>query len=256
MNRLLPIANILAFLGVIVVNTLANVLPIAGKTTGELSAQYPNLFVPAGITFSIWGLIYLALAAFVTYQAQGLLPSKNVNPPFVRRIGWLFVLSCLLNTAWIFVWHNEQVGSSVFIMIALLSTLLAIYLRLNIATRPVRWKEKLFVFIPFSLYLGWISIATIANVTTFFVDRGWTELGLGAPFWAIWMIAIGMALTIFILQKRNDIIFALVIIWAYVGIMLKQNDVHPPIFWAAATAAGIIALFLFTKIGKWAKTPN
>jgi len=251
MKRLLPIANILGFLAVIIVNALANILPIAGKTTGELSALYPNLFVPAGLTFSIWGVIYLALLGFAIYQAQGLMPSKNINPPFVQRIGWLFVLSCLLNISWIFVWHYQYVELSVLLMLGLLLTLLGIYLRLGIAKRAVPWKEKLFVFVPFSLYLGWISIATIANVTTFFVDKGWTELLLGAEFWTIIMIAIGMALTIYILMRRNDIIYALVVVWAYVGIMLKQNEINPPIYWAAASAIGIIVLILITRIRPW-----
>ena len=251
MKRLLPIANILGFLAVVTVNALANILPIAGKTTGELSALYPNLFVPADITFSIWGLIYLTLLGFVFYQAQGLLPTKNVNPPFVQRISWLFVLSCALNVSWIFTWHYQYVELSLLIMVALLLTLLGIYLRLNIAREARPWKEKLFVVVPFSLYLGWISIATIANVTTLLVDKGWTTLLLGAEFWTIVMIAIGMALTVFILLRRNDIIYALVVIWAYVGIMLKQNELNPSVFWAAATSISIITLILLTRIGRW-----
>lgn len=253
MNRLLPIANIIGLIAVITVNALAVLLPIAGKTTEELSDMYPNLFVPAGITFSIWSVIYLALICFGVYQAQGLLPSKSENPPAVERIGWLFVLSCVLNCSWIIAWHYQYVGLSVVIMLAFLATLISIYTKEHIAVRQVSRNEKLFVFIPFSLYLGWISIATIANITTFLVDIDWAGFGQSETFWAVIMIGIGTLLTLFILLNRNDLIYALVVIWAYVGIILKQSGNNQTVVTAAGICIALIVVTLITRVKKWAQ---
>jgi hypothetical protein len=221
----LSILNLLGFLGTIVVNALANILPINNKTTGELSDLYPNLFTPAALTFAIWGLIYVLLAIFVIYP---LIPSVRRDAQkvdFVQRIGPLFFISCLANIGWIFAWHYEMVSLSLVMMLILLGCLLAIYLRLNIGKSGTPKAEKYFVHLPFSVYLGWITIATIANVTAVLVNINWNAWGLSEQFWAVAVIIVGIAITLSVLFTRKDIYYCLVVDWALLGILIKRLSV-------------------------------
>jgi len=222
---MLSILNLLGFLGTVVVNALASILPLNGITTGELSDLYPNLFVPAGLTFAIWGLIYVLLAIFVIYQ---LIPSFRRDPQkieFVQRIGPLFFISCLANIGWIFAWHYQILPLSLVLMLILLGCLLAIYLRLNIGKSEATRTGRYFVRLPFSVYLGWITIATIANATALLVDINWNAWGLGEQFWAVAVIIVGTAIALSVLLTRKDIYYSLVVDWALLGILLKRLSV-------------------------------
>jgi hypothetical protein len=201
---------------------MANALPINNKTTGELSDLYPNLFVPAGLTFSIWGIIYVLLAIFVIYQ---LIPSVRRDAQknsFIHRIGPLFFVSCLANIGWIFAWHYENVPLSLLLMLILLGCLIAIYLRLNIGKTEATKTERYLVHLPFSFYLGWITVATIANVTALLVDIGWNMFGFSEQFWAVAVIIVGIAIALSVLFTRKDIYYCLVVDWALLGILLKR----------------------------------
>ncbi|MES2734498.1 MAG: hypothetical protein V4714_22310 [Bacteroidota bacterium] len=222
--RLLQSLNLLGLVGTLVVNVLANALPIHGKTTGQLSDQYPNLFTPAGLTFSIWGIIYLLLIAFGIYQAKGLFRKSETDEDFllVSRIGFLFFISCLANIAWILAWHYEYVGLSVLIMGVLFYCLLSIYLRLETNRKYISWQEKYLVNIPFSVYFGWITVAAIANITAWLVDQGWGMGTLPEETWAIVMIGVATCIGLFILAKRRDAAYGLVIAWALLGIAIKR----------------------------------
>ncbi len=231
------IVNIIGFGGMIIVNFLANYLPINGKTTGELSAQYPNLFVPAALTFAIWGVIYLLLAFFVIFQAKDLFKkSKDMNIYFINDIGWLFFVSSLANMAWIFAWHYEKVILSLIIMIILLFSLIKIYLNLNIGREKVTKKIKYLVHLPFSVYLGWITVATIANVTAVLVHLGWNGFGISEVFWTVLVIAVATIITLVILSTRGDIFYSLVIIWAFLGIVIKRLS-FKPVYYTIVIAA-------------------
>lgn len=218
---ILSVLNIIGFLGVVIVNGLANALPINNRTTGELSDQYPNLFVPAGLTFSIWGLIYILLAIFVGYGLYTALRRDN-RGSFVSRIGILFFLSCIANIGWIFAWHYELVGLSLLLMLLLLGSLLAIYLRLGVGKKRATGRERYLVHLPFSVYLGWITIATIANVTALLVDINWDRFGLSEQFWAVAVIIVGIAISLAVLFTRRDIFFCLVVDWALLGILINR----------------------------------
>lgn len=242
-NLLLPLSilNLLGFLGTVVVNGLANALPINDMTTGELSDSYPNLFVPAGLTFSIWGLIYALLAIFVIYQ---LVPSARRDAQkasFVQKIGPFFFISSLANIGWIFAWHYEHVALSLVLMLILLGCLIAIYLRLNIGVAEATKAEKYLVHLPFSVYLGWITIATIANVTALLVDLNWDTFGLGEQFWAVTVIVVGIAIALSALFARRDVYYCLVVDWALLGILLKRLSVTtvPDQSVVAVTIAGL-----------------
>jgi len=230
MNRsrsvlILSILNLLGFLGTVAVNALANVLPINNITTGALSDLYPNLFVPAGLTFAIWGLIYVLLGIFVIYP---LIPSVRRDPQkvdFVQKIGPLFFISCLANIGWIFAWHYQILPLSLIFMLILLGCLLFIYLRLNVGKSETTRAERYFAHLPFSVYLGWITIATIANVTALLVNINWNTWGLSEQFWAVAVIIVGIAIALSMLFTRKDIYYSLVVAWALLGILLKRLSV-------------------------------
>jgi hypothetical protein len=219
---LLSFLNLIGFLAIVIVNSLAVILPINNKTTEELSDKYPNLFVPAGITFSIWGIIYILLALFIVYQLVAAFKEKIKDKGLFEKIGIIFFISAILNVGWILAWHYEIVWLSLVIMIALLVSLLAIYLRLKIGKSDARVSEKVFVHIPFSVYLGWITIATIANVTALLVKIGWGRFGLSEQFWTVLVIAVGIFIALAVLFIRNDIFYSLVVDWAFIGILIKR----------------------------------
>src|SRR4030065_153295 len=214
--------NFIGLIGVIAVNALAVLLPINNMTTQELSDKYPNLFVPAGITFSIWGVIYILLILFVIYQFVVAFRKSSDERGIFEKIGILFFLSCGFNIAWILAWHYELVWLSLIIMVLLLLSLIFIYVRLGTGKDGIKNHEKVFVNIPFSIYLGWITIATIANVTAYLVNINWNRFGMSEQLWTIIMIAVGVILTYAILFSRNDIFYALVVVWALAGILLKR----------------------------------
>jgi hypothetical protein len=239
----LAILNVIGFLGTIVVNGLANALPINNKTTGELSDQYPNLFVPAGLTFSIWGLIYILLAIFVIYQVIVTFIKGQGGLDAFRKIGYLFFISSLLNMGWIFAWQYEIVPLSLVIMLLLLGCLLAIYIRLGVGKKGPTTKEQYFVHLPFSVYLGWITIATIANVTALLVDLNWNRFGLSEQFWAVAVIVVGIAITLSVLLRRQDIYYCLVVDWALLGILIKRlADSVPVLSVVVVTIVGLVLI--------------
>ena len=217
--------NIVGFIGMVIVNFLANYLPINDIDTGEIADLYPNLFTPAGFTFAIWGLIYLLLAVFVVYQGKEIFSNNNKQLNYVQRIGYLFFTSCLLNLSWIFAWHYLRVGLSLVIMILLLVNLIMLYKRLNV--NKAQEKGEFITRIAFSIYLGWITIATVANVTVFLVDIDWGQWGLSEVFWMIAVIIIATAIVISFMHKNNDWVYGLVAIWAYFGIIAKRLQTEP-----------------------------
>lgn len=217
--------NIFVFLLVLVVNSLANALPLGGNTTGELSDLYPNLFVPAGLTFSIWGVIYLALAAFIVFQARDLFSQQKIEMPYLQAIRGYFLLSCLTNAGWIFAWHYRQVLLSLVLMLILLFSLIMTYLNLDIGNKSVDASIRNFVHLPFSLYLGWITVATIANITAVLVYHHWNGWGLSEVFWTALVILVGTVIALLNIIQRGDIAYSAVILWAYLGIIIKRYSV-------------------------------
>jgi hypothetical protein len=245
-------ANILFFILTIIVNSIAgSTTLIGGRDTATVSNNNPTLITPAGYVFSIWGIIYILLGAFVVYQA---LPRER-GREYHGKIGWLFVLSSLINIAWIFVWQFESLILSVVLIFALLLSLIAIYLRLNIGRSKVRTSERLAVHLPFSVYLGWITIASIADVAVTLVAYNWDGFGISPEIWAIIVVAIALVITMLMLGTRKDVAYALVVIWALVGIGVNQTNANVvlttqigAIILAVATLA-IVAL-LVVKRGK------
>ena len=237
-DRLRQVLNVLAVIATIGINGLANALPLNGQTTGEISDRFQVYFVPAGYVFSIWGLIYLALIGFAVYQA---LPAQRENPR-LRRVGYLFALSCVANVAWLFLWHYEVFVLTVVAMVTLLLSLIAIYLRLEIGRTRVSVAETLFVRVPFSIYLGWITVATIANVTSLLDYVNWSGWGISPEIWTIIMLIAATGIASAVALTRGDVAYMLVIVWAFAGIGVKHagTPVVAIAAWAATAAVAVM----------------
>ena len=246
----------LLFVGVIAVNALANILPINGYNTGQISAFYPNAFVPAGFTFSIWGVIYLLLLSYtigLTYYSI----QRQQHPKafiFLERINTYFLLTCVFNMAWILAWHYLQIELSVVIMLLFLSTLIQLFLKSKSMANDLTLTQRFILQAPFIVYLGWISVATIANITALLVAYKWTAFAVDPVYWSAAMILIAIVLAVLMLKKFKVVEFALVVAWALWGIYNAQGPAAPIL--AKLTAAGIgilIAAVLFTFIQKLRK---
>jgi benzodiazapine receptor len=247
---LLKATNIIAFVLTVIVNSLAgSTTLIGGKTTADISNLYPTLITPAGYVFAIWGVIYILLGIFVVYQA---LPSEK-GREYQNKISWLFILSSLLNIIWLFLWQNEILSLSVVVMFLLLVSLIVIYLRLNIGKSTTSLREKLAVHLPFSVYLGWITIASIANVAAFLVSIGWDGFGISLETWAILIIIVSLLITLTVVTMRKDIAYALVIVWALLGIAANQSGNSSIVTTTEASVVIAVMALIAVVIRNWLK---
>jgi len=223
---------LILFVAMVGVNFLANALPLNGVTTGDLSDLYTNLFTPAGLTFSIWGLIYLLLGGFTIYQ----LTKESSAISKLRRY---FIWTSLANIAWIFAWHYQIIWLSLIIMVTFLVLLIktASILRKQQHTS----KDHLWLKLPFSVYFGWISVATIANFTVFFVDIGWNRFGLSEVFWMIAILIVGALIGSARALYDKNLAYLGVFVWAYIGILIKHTS---PSEFAGAYPAVITTLYI------------
>jgi benzodiazapine receptor len=238
--------NLILFAGVLVLNGLASALPINGKDTGELADLYPNLFVPAGITFAIWGIIYLLLLGFVINQLVLAVRSKSSG--LLSMVGSRVLgINFLFNMAWILAWHYEMVGLSLLVMLGLLLSLIYLFRETDAFDLP-GFASRVLVQIPISVYLGWISVATIANVTSFLVDLNWAGFGLSEVVWTITVIIVGTILALLMLNIRKNLIYAIVVVWAYIGIVIKRMAVEPVETSIIYTVYGVLAILVIYMI--------
>jgi benzodiazapine receptor len=229
--------NIFMLVATLFVNWLATSLPLFGRDTGEISDLFPTAITPAGYAFSIWGIIYTLLIGFIIVQAS---PSANRYPE-IDRIGYWFMISSVLNIAWLVLWHALWITSTVIVMIALLISLMIIYRR----TRP--WDEKtpfairLWVSGAFSVYLGWISVATIVNISVMLFNLGWDGWGIPPEIWAMGLLVIAGLLALTIGLMYRDFAYGLVIAWASLAVAVKQKEMYP----ALAIVAYVVAIIVF-----------
>lgn len=231
--------GVLLALGVTVgMNFLANALPLGGNTTGELSDSFPVLITPAGYAFAIWGLIYLGLTVFAVWQ---LLPAQRDNP-LLKAIRGPFLLSSVANIGWIVFWHYELVPLSMVAMLVLLGSLLVIYQRIR-SQRPFLTRlERWVVQRPFSLYLGWITVATILNAAVTLYDVGWRGGALSPTVWSVLLLVVVTVLAFWITGRGRDPVYGAVVIWALVGIAMKQQGGEAPVALMASLAALLVGI--------------
>lgn len=236
--------NTLAFAAMVTVNALANLLPLGGNTTGQISEAYPNLFTPAPYTFAIWGLIYLMMAVFVLYQWE-LFDNGLFSADVREDIGLWFAVSCVLNIGWLFLWHYKKIGLSTLCIALLLVSLIVIGRRLNGAGGNLL--QRLAAKGGFSLYLGWIIAATIANLAVFLTKIGWNGFGLSADLWTVAALLLGSVIAIAVVVFGGNTIAGFSILWAFGGILYRHIspaylDCSHPFVIAAAVLGEILLL--------------
>jgi cell division protein FtsW (lipid II flippase) len=236
---------VVTYLAMIATNAAANALPLNGRSTGEVSLEYDNLFTPAGVTFSVWGVIYLLLGAHVLYQL-GLFRDRPDTPSdtaLLNRVGVLFSISSLANTAWIFAWHYDLIPLSAPLLVSILTCLALIVttVRKSHLTGRQRW----FVAVPFSVYFGWTTVAVVANITVLLRYLRWDAFGLPEPTWAVIIVAVAAAIGTATMLRNRDVAYGLVLIWAFIGILIRQtSDLggrYPAIITAAVASLVVFA---------------
>lgn len=240
----LKILNVVALIITLVVNYLSNALPINGINTGDISDKYKNEFAPAGITFSIWAVIYTLIIGIIIWQ---FIKATELKNKAIKQFSPYFIANCLLNATWLFAWHYEQFAVSIILMLGILYTLIQLN-RIESKELPTNLPQKWLLQSAFGIYLGWICIATIANITTFLVSINFNKLGLTDTFWTGGVIGIGSITAAMLVVRYKNIYIGLAVIWALIGIVLRQNQLHgqfTAISWAALTYGLAVVASLF-----------
>jgi hypothetical protein len=237
-DTLRQFANLLSVLLALTANILASALPLNGQNTGEISDRFQVYFVPAGYVFAIWFLIFVGWIAFAVFQ---FLPAQKESPR-LRSLGYWFALSGVFNAAWLFCWHYNQFGLSVLVMLTLLGLLITSYIKLNVGRLQVSGVEKWVVDVPFSVYLGWISVATVANITSWLYSVNWNGFGIAPQVWAVIMLVVASLLGLLMALTRSDSGYLFVFSWAFAGIAVKQAA--EPLVAISAWVAALVALGL------------
>ena len=251
-DTLRQIINLVTVIIALTVNILATTLPLNGQNTAEISDRFQVYFVPAGYVFAIWGIIYIGWIVFVIYQFRG----SQKESPRMRKLGYLFALSNLANAGWLFCWHYNNFGLSVLVMLTLLGLLIASYLRLNVNRESVSRAERWSVDIPFSVYLGWITVATVANVSDWLYLVNWNGFGIPAQVWTVIMLAVASALGLLMALVHRNVGYLFVLIWAFIGIAVKQTPAPLVVTsaWVAAMLMFALAVISLTRFRRSAAT--
>ncbi len=245
MKKTLQISNILALIITVIMNYLSNTGIFNGSTMASVSARYQNLFTPSGYAFSIWGVIYLGLAAFCIYQAQGLFQPRE-TPAIVSKIGWLFVISCIANCLWILAWLYDYTGLSVLIMAALLTSLIVIVFRTRMELDLISLKKIALESWPFAIYLGWICLAIIANVAAYLTKIGWDGFGVSTTSWTLIMICAAGFVNIALTWTRNLRETSVVGIWGLIAVAVANRNDNLPVLYASVIVA--VLIFVSTAV--------
>ena len=243
-NIIRQITNITALVVMLAVNSLSEALPLNGQTSAEIANRLPILFVPANYVFSIWGIIYTLLIGFGIYQA---LPSQR-NNPLLTKIGYWFALSCGANALWLVLFHYNQFALSMVVMALLLVCLIVIYMRIGVGHTALSLKETWLIHIPFSTYLGWITVATVANAAYVLYDAGWGGFGISGEIWTTVMLLIATGIVLTIILTRSDIAYTAVIVWAFAGITVKQADTRLVAVTAALMAVIVVIALIARRV--------
>lgn len=237
------IGVVCATIVMIVINTLGDLIPYNGITSREVGDQFEVYFSPSNYTYAIWGLIIAGLIAYSIFQA---LPSQKEDP-FLRKIGWLYVASCVVNSGWMVFWHYKNFFLTLVVIFILMISLIVIYRQLNIGKEKVRPGMRFFVHLPFSIYLGWITLTMFGNITYFLHSIGWDGLGLDQRIWAVVLIVLSVVMAELIAFNRQDLAFLAVFIWTFAGIAQAQYGISP-VFEAACAAIIFILIIAIVTI--------
>jgi hypothetical protein len=239
MKKTLAISNTIALIVTIAINYLSNTGLINGNTMKTISDRYQNYFTPAGYAFSIWGVIYLGLLGFIIYSWRSL--SNNNKNQFLPKIAWWFIISCIANSMWVVAWLYDQLGLSLLLMTLLFMSLLKIIQNAGIGSRqPHDIKTLLLVHWPFSIYFGWVTVASIANVAAFLTKIGWSGWGISGVTWAVIMLCIAGLINVLVMHTKKLHAYGLVGIWAVLAISVANQNAGSAIVYTCYCVSGII----------------
>jgi len=241
MKKTLQLANIISFIATVIVNYASNTGAINNTTIGDVSNSLTSLFTPAGYAFSIWGLIYLLLLGFVIYQSRSLFV-KTRQDSYILKTGWWFVLSCIANVLWVVFWLYGYFSMSVIAMFVLLYSLIRIVLNNSMELWDAPISRIVFLWWPFVFYSGWVTVASIANVSAYLVSTNWEGWGFSPVNWTLFMIGVATFINLLVTWRRNMREFALVGAWALIAIAVANWDSYESIKITALVAAGILIL--------------
>jgi hypothetical protein len=241
-QQTLATVNLLSVILAIFVNYYSQVNKINGNTIGELSGVYTNLFTPAGYAFAIWGIIYLAIILFCSFQIyQSFIAKRYIE--FIVKSSYWFTLANIANAAWIFAWLYEYTLLSVFIMLIILFSLLKVILNTNMERSDAPKQVISFLWWPIGIYSGWITVATIANIAAYLAKINWNGAIFSEVQWTIIMIVVATIVNVLMIAKRKMQEFALVGVWALLAISVRQQNNYEVIAFSALT--GAIILFFY-----------
>ncbi|MCW9036596.1 tryptophan-rich sensory protein [Altibacter sp.] len=239
MKRALQIGNIIAFVATVLVNYASNTGAINNTTIGAVSESLTTLFTPAGYAFAIWGVIYLLLFGFIVYQSRSLFTTVR-DDAFILKTGWWFVLSCIANCLWVIFWLYGYINFSVLCIFVLLYSLSRIVLNNDMELWDAPISVIAFLWWPFVIYSGWVTVASIANVSAYLVKIGWEGFGFAESTWAMIMICIGGCINLWVTWSRNMREFALVGVWALAAIAVANWGAHEEVSYTAILVATVL----------------
>ncbi len=240
MKKTLRILNIIAAVITITMGYVSNTGIFNGNTMADVSTKYQNLFTPAGYAFSIWGLIYLGVLGFAIYYGRSLFSTQKKADPVIQQVGWWFIISCLANSLWVIAWPYDYILLSIFFMMILLFSLLKIVINTEMELHDAPLKKFLFLWWPFCLYSGWVSVALIANIAAYLTKIGWNVFGLSETVWAMMMTLIAGVINIFMIWNRNMREFALVGVWSLIAIAVANKSGETVVVWTAGFTGVVI----------------
>lgn len=239
MKKVLQISNGFALVSTIIINYLSNTGAINNTTIGEVSNGINSLFTPAGYAFAIWGFIYLLLLGFIVYQGRSLFVEVR-DDDFVLNIGWWFVISCFANSTWVFLWLYGYTGLSCIFIFLLLFSLLKIVMNNAMELWDAPMSVIAFLWWPFVFYSGWVTVASIANVSTYLTKIEWDGFGMSEEAWTIFMIIVALIINLLVTWIRNMREFALVGAWALIAIAYTNYEPETTIAYVAGGAAVVL----------------
>lgn len=243
MKKIFQISNAIALVATVIINYLSNTGVFNNETMATISAKYQNLFTPAGYAFSIWGLIYLGLFGFVIFNGPFTKETIQKNQ-VIEKVGWWFVISCIVNSFWVIAWLYEYTFITILLMGLLFISLLKIILNTKDELLKSSFQTTLFLKLPFYIYSGWVSVALIADVAAYLKKIDWNGFGMSETTWTVLMFCIATIIHLFMIWKRNMPAFGMVAVWALIAIAVANKAVNNIVYWSAI----IFAIFIFTNV--------
>jgi len=246
-DRLRQFITVFAILGSFLINALSNIRPLNGQNIGAISnTQFANVLItPANYAFAIWGVIYIGLICFGIYQ---FLPPRNQHPN-LKSISYFLVSASFAQAVWVYLFLERLFALSVLAMVVILLSLIGAYVQLGYDRSPSQ-QDRWLLRIPFSVYLGWISVATIVNVALALYNIGWNGWGIAPEIWTVLMLIVSTAISITLLRSRRDLPFALVLVWAFIAIAIKRATIPAIALSAIILSIVLIGFVIWAKVGQ------